>query len=282
MVRRITRKDIKKPDEFIKDTTKGIDFVVKHRSIFISAILAILLIAGVVLLFIYQGKKKEDKAQAFLYQAIHDFRGPTLDLTELGIPNPDNSKEETAAEKTERYKKAETKFLEIAEKYPKTNAAWQARFYLANCQYQLGDSLAAIDTYQKILDDKKLKDMNLQAMITYNLGFLFENQGYMDRAIEYYRSVMEMGSNLYTQLVGEDLKRAQWKSEYLKQNRPQGTSLGAPSGPAISGPAPAGGPASPGQSQGGIQIQLQPGAPPGPAPAGPATPGKNPRGNKSK
>jgi len=281
LVRRITRKDIKKPDEFIKDTTKGIDFVLKNRSIFISAILAILVISAVVLIVAYQGKQKEEKAQVFLYQAIRDFRGPTLDLSELGIPKPEE-KAETPAEKTERVKRAEAKFVEIAEKYPKTQAAWQARFYLANCQYQLGDSLAAIDTYQKILDGKKPKDLNVTAMITYNLGFLYENLGYMDRAIEYYRSVMELGSNLYTQLIGEDLKRAQWKSEYLKQNRPQGMAPGTPPGS-----APAGGPAAPGQPQGGIQIQLQPGAPPGEVVPGKATSeksksGKKPHGQKSK
>ncbi|MDD5224059.1 MAG: tetratricopeptide repeat protein [bacterium] len=273
MVRRITRKEIKKPDEFIKDTTKAFDFVLKNSSIFISVLLAIMVIAAVVFIVVFQGKKTEEKAQVFLYQAIRDFRGPTLDLSELGIPKPDE-KAESPAEKTERVKMAEAKFLEIAEKYPKTQAAWQARFYLANCQYQLGDSLAAIDSYQKILDSKKLKDLNLTAMITYNLGFLYENLGYMDRAIEYYRSVMELGSNLYTQLIGEDLKRAQWKSEYLKQNRPQGM-------------APAGGPAAPGQPQPGIQLQLNPGAPPGEVAPGKTAsektkPGKKTRGQKSK
>jgi len=268
LVRRITRKEIKQPDEFISMATQVVNFIGRNRSIFAAALLGILIAAGVVLLIIYQGNKKENTAQILLYQGLSDFRGPTLDLAAFGIQAPE--KTETPEELKEKYKKAEAKFLEVIEKYPKTDAAWQARFYLANCRYQLGDSLAAIDSYDKILDEKKTKNMNLLAMINYNLGFLYENMGYMDRAIEYYRSVMEMGSNLYTQLIGEDLKRVQWKSEYLKQNRAQGMP-GGPAGPNPTGPAPGA------QSPGGIQFQLQPGAPPGQAHPGQAPPGKKPK-----
>lgn len=232
MVRRITRKEMKQPDEFISTTTQVIGFIARNLRTIVPAVI-VLLIAGAGIAFSrYQAQEREQKAQEML------FRAQFAHQRYLAFPPVDDEEqevqEEKKKEKEQLLKDAEARLRTLIETYPNTDAAWHAQFTLASILYEQRDFLAAIDTYEKIRAHRIVKkNTNVKAILDYNLGHLYETLGYMERALEYYRSVMELGSNLYTQMIGEDLKRVQWKSDILQGKHQPG--LGGGTAPAPAG-----------------------------------------------
>lgn len=239
MVRRITRKEIKQPDEFISTTAQVLSYVVSHTRTIVPAGVVILALIGGIVFYRYQAQSRDLKSQEMLFRAMRAYdRYLALSADKQEADSEEEKEEGQENQAREAMAEAEAGLQKIVDSYPNTDAAWQARFYLANIRYDVRDYLAAVDAYEKILERSWMKkNTNIRAIVLYNLGHLYETLGYMERALEYYRGVMELGSTLYTQVIGEDLRRIQWKSDVLQGRRQTGVpKVAAPEPPAAPGP----------------------------------------------
>lgn len=173
--RRISKRDLKKPDEFITATSQVLLWTMENlRFLLVAAVIGALVILSVVL---WRVKMKTREADA-----LNSFYRASDILTSAEDP--------TANE----YQEALDEFERILREYPRTDASQLA-------QLQLGQGLLmskkydkAVETYLRFLDsDPREKLYRLLAL--HNLGYAYEGQGDYQKALDSFQSVVDAGES---------------------------------------------------------------------------------------
>ena len=178
-IKRITKKKLKEPDEFISVTERVYLFVTHHgKPIAAGAVIVLIVLASI---FIYQRwqKKTEEEGSGKFSQAAELYEG-------LSSPN----REATAAE----YKSVLGKFDEVITGFPGTLAGKTSILYKGNIQLRLGEFEDAIKSYQTFLEKAgKRKLYHLFALE--GLGYAYEGKKDYAKAVEAYQKIIEEGDH---------------------------------------------------------------------------------------
>lgn len=156
---KITRKELKQPDEFMTAAFTVEDFVAHHLDKVLTGAIAILVLAGVLFL-IYQhvNTVRREAAEQF-YDAFSAL----------------NAKD---------YKGAEQKFDDLIAKHPSSSAASMARFYLGIAYFNAGDldrARHALEQYTQTEAPRSLHELALM-----DLGVIYEQARDYDKAVKAY------------------------------------------------------------------------------------------------
>jgi tetratricopeptide (TPR) repeat protein len=187
-LKKIPKKKLKEPDEFITSTEKAYLFVKDHaKPIAISGVILVVLILSI---FIYTqwSHQKEVDADRRLASILELYQGVRSPYRE-GSP--------------ENYKTLLAKFDETIQQFPRTSAGKLSYLYKGNVHLQLGEFDEAKTAFQTFLK-KGTKGKLLRSLGLEGLGYAYEGKKEYEEALKSYQKIVEMGAE--AQMVGVYLR----------------------------------------------------------------------------
>ena len=172
--KKITKKQLKQPDEFISFTDHAFRFVASHSKKFAIGGTAVLLIVLAVVFYQMWEKNKEGEADQQFNQALQVYQQVSSPYREEAPPE---------------YKKALEKFDEVAKKFSGTSAGKLALLYKGDLDLKLGEFEEAAKTYQTFLS-KMGKEKLYSLLAMDGLGYAYEGQKKYDQALETYQKMI--------------------------------------------------------------------------------------------
>jgi len=175
--RKIIKKKLKEPDEFISFTEQAFIFVKGHlKKIATGGIVLFLILLSIFLFQKWEEKKEGDAYQRFdsameIYQV-------------LNTPNREASISE--------YKNLLEKFDEVIKEYPRTSSGRFSLLYEGNIHLHLGEFDEAIKAYQAFLQ-KAGKEKLYRYFGMEGLGYAYEEKKDYEKALEAYQKILEIG-----------------------------------------------------------------------------------------
>ena len=171
--RRIIKKKIKEPDEFISTSSIITNYVKNnYRNIIPVAVIA-LVVSLIIFGWFYYSKGREKEAANLFYQSKRFYQSVKNSQT-AGQP----------AE--EMYRLALEKFENVKKQYAGTSSNTEALFYIGDCYYHLRKYDKSINYYQQFID-KSGKDDYLRCFAFEGLGYCYEEKGDYEKALNYFK-----------------------------------------------------------------------------------------------
>jgi len=177
--KKIIKKKLKAPDEFISFTEKAFIFISHHsKSIALGGIIVLILILSI---FFYQRweKKNEENAYQLFNLAVEIYQTVSTPYREGSI---------------QEYKNVLKKFKEVIEKYPRTSPGKISVLYQGNLHLRLGEYEEAIQSYESFLQ-KAEKEKLYHSFALEGLGYSFEGKKDYEKAINAYQKIIQTGEN---------------------------------------------------------------------------------------
>ncbi len=176
-LKKISKKKLKDPDEFLSLTARGYLFASHHLKHLVAGGILVLII--VLSAFLYQGWKRGKEAEA-----NQRFR--------LAADNyqlvSSSSKEDSAPE----YKNVLEKLDEVIKTFPGTSAGEISLLYKGNILLQLNQFEEATKSYQAFLE-KAGKNKLYRLFAMEGLGYSFEGKKDYEKAIQAYQKIVQEG-----------------------------------------------------------------------------------------
>lgn len=178
-IKKIIKKRLKEPDEFISFTEKAFIFISHHsKSIALGGIIVSILILSI---FFYQRWERKNEENA--YQLFN---------LAVGIQQTVNTPYREGS--IQEYKNVLEKFKEVIEKFPKTSPGKIAVLYQGNLHLWLGEYEEAIRSYESFLQ-KAGKEKLYRSFALEGLGYSFEGKKDYEKAIDAYQKIIQIGEN---------------------------------------------------------------------------------------
>ncbi len=180
--KKIIKKKLKEPDEFISFTEKAYHFIVHHSKFITGGVILILIL--ILTFFFYQNweKKKEEKANQMFVIAIELYQTVNAPSREATLQD---------------YQKALSKFDEIISKFPGTLSGKWSLLYKGNLHLRSGETDEAIKAYEAFLH-KMGKEKLYRSFALEGLGYAYEGKKDYERAIHTYQKILELNEEFQT------------------------------------------------------------------------------------
>jgi len=177
--KKIIKKKLKEPDEFITLTERAYLFVTHHgRSIAMgTGIVLVLLLA--IFLFQKWDKRNEGKAYQMLTSIIETYQM-------ISSPYREGSPQE--------YKNVLERFNEMVAKFPGTSSGKLAVLYKGNIHLRLGEFDEAIKAFESYLA-KAGKEKLYRAFAMEGLGYSYEGKRDYEKAVDAYQKLIDLGES---------------------------------------------------------------------------------------
>jgi len=177
--KKIIKKKLKKPDEFISFTEKAFIFISRHsKSIAIGGAVVLILLLS---LYFYQKWEKDndetaDQMLSLVLQTYQTTNGP---YQEGSLQNDKNVLE---------------KFNEVVTKFPNTLSGKLSMLYKGNLCLRLGEFEEAIKAYEIFLQ-RAGKEKLYRSFAMEGLGYSYEGKKDYEKAINAYQKIIGLGEN---------------------------------------------------------------------------------------
>jgi tetratricopeptide (TPR) repeat protein len=175
--KKITKKKLKQPDEFLTVTEKSYLFIGQHlKKIAIGAMIVLVLIVSF-FLFRMWDQGKEDEANQKFALALEGY---------LMVSSP--YREGGPAE----YKKVLEGFEEVIKTYPRTSSGRFSLLHKGRIHLRLGEFDEAINAFDGFL--KKIGERLYQVFALEGLGYAHEGKKDYEKAVKAYQEIIKLGS----------------------------------------------------------------------------------------
>ncbi len=175
-IRKIVKRKLKEPDEFISFSEKALIYVTHHsKTIVTSGIIVLVLILSIFFFQRWEGKKEENAYEHFRL-AVESYQIASTPSQEEAVPN---------------YKNALEKFNEVITKFPRTSSGKLAILYKGNIHLRLGEYDDAIKVYEDFLQ-KAGKEKLFRSFAMEGLGYSYEGKKDYERAIHAYQKSIDL------------------------------------------------------------------------------------------
>ena len=175
--RKITKKQLKEPDEFITITERTFVFIRQHtKKIAAAGVILLVLILAAVFFQMWEKRKEEDAARAF---------GVALEISGRGTAQAQESS-------AQDFKAVLEKFDEIILKFPRTSSGKISLVFKGNILLKLEEYDEAIKTFTIFLD-KAGKERLYRYFAWEGLGHAFEGKKDYAKALEAYKKILDIG-----------------------------------------------------------------------------------------
>ena len=172
--KKITKKQLKQPDEFITFTDQAFHFVINHRKEFMIGGIVVLVLVFSVILFRFWEDKKEGEANQKLSVA--------LETVEAAIsPSPQATPANTQG--------ALEKLDELTKGFPRTYAGRIALLYKGSLLLKMEKFDEAIQAFQDFFS-KMGKEKAYGLLALDGVGFAYEGKKDYEKAIENYKQII--------------------------------------------------------------------------------------------
>jgi len=177
--KKITKKKLKEPDEFITLTQWVFLFIAGHlRKIITGGIIFLVIVLLIIFFRMWEKQKGEE--------AYRDFSLALRIYQRTGFP----SRERLPLED----KNALVKFDEVITKFPRTASGKISLLYKGNIHLRLGEIEEAIKAYQMFLE-KAGKERLYRLFGMEGLGFAYQGKKDYENALQTYQRILEMGDS---------------------------------------------------------------------------------------
>jgi tetratricopeptide (TPR) repeat protein len=188
--KKITKKKLKQPDEFLTFTEKSFLLINQHiKKIVIGALLVLILFLSFFLFRMWDQRREEEASQKFI-----------LALEAYSVVNSPYHEGSPA-----EYKKALEGFEEVIKTYSRTSSGRISLIYKGGIHLRLGEFDEAIHAYQTFLQ-KAGKERLYQLFALEGLGYAHEGKKDYEKAVEIYQKIIKWGESYYW--VGAHLNMA--------------------------------------------------------------------------
>jgi tetratricopeptide (TPR) repeat protein len=175
--KRITKKQLKEPDEFITLTERAFIFIREHsKKVAGGGILFLVLILAFIVFQMWDKKKEEEAAREF---------GVATGLYERGIAQAREGS-------IQGDKDILAKFDEVITRFPRTSSGRFSLLYKGNVYLKRGEFDEAIKAYTAFLD-KSGKERLYRYFAWEGLGHAYEGKKDYAKALEAYQKIVEVG-----------------------------------------------------------------------------------------
>jgi len=180
---KISRKDIKKPDEFITFSGRMIEWIIANNQLLLTGLGAFLLIVIIVVSLQAYVKNKEEKADTLLseVQALYD------NAADLNNPQMPSSLITTAEKEEEALEILE----KISDQYSSTSASRIAGLFQGQIYFDKGDYDASQKAYEWLLEKHGSGEDEISALAWEGLAYCHEAKAAYDKALEAYEKMKQ-------------------------------------------------------------------------------------------
>jgi tetratricopeptide (TPR) repeat protein len=179
--KKITKKKLKQPDEFLTFTERSFFMVNRHiKKIAAAAALVLLLFLSFFLFRMWDERREEAASQKFI-AALEIY-------STVNAPYREGSPVE--------YKKALEEFETIAQAYPRTSSGRISLIYKGAIHLRLGELDEAIQACEAFLK-KAGKERLYQLFALESLGYAHEGKKDYEKAAEIYQKIIRWGESYY-------------------------------------------------------------------------------------
>jgi tetratricopeptide (TPR) repeat protein len=177
--KRLSRKEIKQPDEFLTLWTRIFNYFDEHRKLLLFSIVGIVLISSMVWGGVAYWEKREGDASQMLAKAQSVL---------LAVDEASSEKGNEAKKKDQE--KAEEILSDLITQYKRCAASQVASSLLGNLNYQRRDYEKSIANYQSLLKSGP-RDPLLEALAYEGLGYGYEGIRDYKEALIYYQKLAD-------------------------------------------------------------------------------------------
>jgi tetratricopeptide (TPR) repeat protein len=175
--KKITKKKLKEPDEFITLTQRTLLFIETHaRKVVTAGVVVLVIVLGIVFYQLWDRKKDADANQK-LSAAMEIYQRVSSPYRE-GSPS--------------EYKAAIGGFDDVIKQFPGTAAGKFSLLHKGNIHFKLGELDEAIKAYQAFLE-RAGKETLYRLFGLEGLGYAYEGKKEYAKAIEVYQQIVAMG-----------------------------------------------------------------------------------------
>jgi tetratricopeptide (TPR) repeat protein len=217
---KITRKEIKRPDQFITKTGKALQFISSKLQAILIGITAIAVAGIVFAIWYFQSEKSENEAFNAFSAGFYEMGKAANALKPQDAQDSENeetgetkvadksktSPAPTTAEVAQAYKSAMEKFNEVHSKFSGTAASRFADYYKGVIAFNEGKYSESVNYFNDFMS--KSGEPRMKALAFRSMGKAFEAMGKYADAVNSYNSIMESGVNPFEDLLYADLSRA--------------------------------------------------------------------------
>jgi tetratricopeptide (TPR) repeat protein len=177
--RKITKKKLKEPDEFISLTAKTLLFFTHHLKFLAAGGIIVLIIGlGIFIFLKWENKKETEAYQKFgLAERIYQT-----------VSSPYQQGSPTG------YKNALEKFNDVIVEFPGTPSGRLSLLYKGNIHLKLGEFDEAIKAYETFLQ-KAGKEKLIRLFAMEGLGYAYEGKKDYEKALHAYQKILELDSS---------------------------------------------------------------------------------------
>ncbi len=175
--KRMTKKQLKEPDEFISLTERALHFTEEHaKKLAVTGGLLLVVIVAAVLFQMWERKKEEAAATAYsVASEMYDRR-----IVQSRDASPQD------------YKEILAKFEEVATKFPRTTFGKFSLIYAGNIHLKQGEYDEAIKNYGAFLE-KAGKESLYKYFAFDGMGHAYEGKKDYGKAVEVYQKILDIG-----------------------------------------------------------------------------------------
>jgi tetratricopeptide (TPR) repeat protein len=175
--KRITKKQLREPDEFISLTEMAIRFVGEHgKKMIAGGILFLVIIVAILVYQMWERKKEEEAARAY---------GVASEMYEKGIAQAREGS-------SQDYKEVMAKFDEVVAKFPRTLFGRLSLIYGGNIRLRQGEYDEAIKAYSAFIENAGKQEL-YKYFAWDGLGHAYEGKKDYGKAIEAYQRILDIG-----------------------------------------------------------------------------------------
>jgi TolA-binding protein len=204
----ISRKELKR-DEVAETLAHGAEAVLSHqRALWVAASAALVVVLAVVGWRFYT-ERQTTRAAAALNDAMKVFQAPIRTSGEPQTPG-----EITYVDEKSKFSDAATKFLQVAQRYPRTRPGQVARYYAGLSYVRLGRYHEAQRQLREVASGG---DDGVAALARFQLAGVLDQAGRPEEAVKLYQQLIEKPSVL----VPKPLVLLTLAEHYRKTNPPE-------------------------------------------------------------
>jgi len=177
--KRVTKRQLKEPDEFITLTERAFIFFGQHsKKLTIGGVFILVLILAIVLFQMSERKKEEEAARLF---------GVALETYERGT-----AQAQAREDSGQGLKEALAKFDEVVSKFPRTSSGELSRLYEGMIHLKQGEYDDAMKAYTLFLENAG-KEKIYRCLGWEGLGHTYEGKKDYAKALEAYQKLLDIG-----------------------------------------------------------------------------------------
>ena len=189
--KRITRKQLKQPDEFITLSVRIFNYSKENLSTILKSIGAVMLVLIIAAGWITYKRNEELKANIRFYRGMEIYLAAKEQQAKESEPSENSvSTFPEGADIKENYTLALGKFERVVHKYPGTKVARLALLYAGHSAFAIGDMERAIEFYQRYFKEGG-QDPIIDLIVQEDLAHAQEQAGKFEEAIDTYQQIID-------------------------------------------------------------------------------------------